>query len=585
MSYVRSARSCCATCGRMSCLVLVAIFALYLAPCLPAQTGVDDGRFAAHVAAGEFGPAARLANQAADPARRDAMLLGVAKAQARAGARLASLNTAASIGNDMSRSGGFESLSGHPLFFGGARGGAAFADFDTLIELIKSTVSPDSWDDNGGPGAAEPFPGGVFVDATGVMQRMTSDPAGSVLMRVRRAALVSSGNRDVRQKSALRKVSLTRLERHAQLLWARGQRPDEAMRVLAGLTKVKYVLVYPESRDMVIAGPADDWNRDPEGRLVNVETGAPVLQLDDLVVVLRNAFSASGRFGCSISPRRENLSSVQDFLSNSSARPLRPGERDRWLADLRERLGPQDIDVFGIDPRTRAARVLVEADYRMKLVGMGLEPGTLGVTSYLDSIEPPEGGTPPSMDVLRWWFTLNYEPLRATAARDAFELIGHGVKVLSENELLTERGERVHTGEATNRNRLFTQSFTKHFAELAIKYPIYAELRNVFDLALVAAVIHEEDLAARCQWQQPFFGSQGKYQVELGAAPKQVESVINHRLIDRKHLVVGVSGGVNVDTNSLVKASGIKTDTYGLLSADRAGAVPPNLPQQAWWWD
>lgn len=40
----------------------------------------------------------------------------------------------------------------------GAAGGAALADFDTLIELITSTVEPDSWDTLGGPGAIESFP-------------------------------------------------------------------------------------------------------------------------------------------------------------------------------------------------------------------------------------------------------------------------------------------------------------------------------------------------------------------------------------------------------------------------------------------
>ncbi|MBP85394.1 MAG: general secretion pathway protein GspD [Planctomycetaceae bacterium] len=37
-------------------------------------------------------------------------------------------------------------------------GGAALADFDTLIELITSTIQPDTWDEVGGPGAIEPFP-------------------------------------------------------------------------------------------------------------------------------------------------------------------------------------------------------------------------------------------------------------------------------------------------------------------------------------------------------------------------------------------------------------------------------------------
>src|SRR5207253_8710139 len=129
-----------------------------------------------------------------------------------------------------------------------------------------------------------------------------------------------------------------------------------------------------------------------------------------------------------------------------SKEPLKPGHRAKWLAEFRDEMGRQDIEVNGIDRRTRAARVMVEADFRMKLVGIGLEEGTLGVQSYLASIEIGKDGKPPPMNVLRWWFTLNYDALSATESRDAFELRGPGVKVLSENELLTERGERVHTG-------------------------------------------------------------------------------------------------------------------------------------------
>ncbi len=118
---------------------------------------------------------------------------------------------------------------------------------------------------------------------------------------------------------------------------------------------------------------------------------------------------------------------------------------------------------------------------------MGLEEGVLDVPSYLDMIKVPPGQPPPPMDVLRWWFTLNYEAIVASADRDAFELHGQGVKVLSENEMLTEAGQRVHTGNSDTLNQQFAQNFTKHFAELAVKYPIYAELQNLCDLSLVGA--------------------------------------------------------------------------------------------------
>ncbi len=51
------------------------------------------------------------------------------------------------------------------------QGGGSNADFDSLIDLIVSTVATESWAENGG-GEAEirPFPSGVYVDAEGVLQ-------------------------------------------------------------------------------------------------------------------------------------------------------------------------------------------------------------------------------------------------------------------------------------------------------------------------------------------------------------------------------------------------------------------------------
>ncbi|MEO1970712.1 MAG: hypothetical protein ABGX07_04120, partial [Pirellulaceae bacterium] len=42
-------------------------------------------------------------------------------------------------------------------------GGAALADFDTLINLITNTVMPDSWEENGGNGAIEPYPANLSL--------------------------------------------------------------------------------------------------------------------------------------------------------------------------------------------------------------------------------------------------------------------------------------------------------------------------------------------------------------------------------------------------------------------------------------
>ena len=119
---------------------------------------------------------------------------------------------------------------------------------------------------------------------------------------------------------------------------------------------------------------------DVDGHAVNKATGKPVLCLEDLVVCLRNSQRGSrgnnGKFGCSIVPRKQNLVDTQEFISTS------PLKGSAWRQKLQETLGYQDVGVFGIDPATHAGMALVEADYRMKLVAMGLEPTIPEVPSY-----------------------------------------------------------------------------------------------------------------------------------------------------------------------------------------------------------
>lgn len=537
----------------------------------------------AYLRAGEFGPALEAVRAMDDAGVRDRWLGKIAARQAELGARDASFHTLADMHSDLARRDAIQSLAEGPR---GAGGGAAMADFDTLIELITSTIAPDSWDEAGGAGAIEPFPTGVYVDASGIMKRLAPRNDSTLLATAREAAAADSGNRSVRRTSALRKVSLVRLEKQLQLDRAFGRQPDDAMRLLAGLYQIKYLFVYPQTGDIVLAGPAGDWRTDTDGRVVNVETGTPVLQLDDLVVVLRNALEEQGKFGCTINPRQENLAATKSFQEAWQGRSIRPAQRSEWLSELRATLGQQDIKVWGIDARTRTARVLVEADYRMKLVGMGLEEGTLGVISYLDAVKR-SGGDPPPMNVLRWWFTLNYEGVSATAARDAFELRGPGVQVLSENERISEAGQRVHTGVADELTSQFARSFTKHFDTLSAKYPLYAELKNVFDLALVMGLMVSHDLPGQVDWHMTYLGDPAGYPVTLGPLPQQVESVINSVTIKRNQFIAGVSGGVSVDTSALVKPEAVRVDDYGLMGADHAAAAPQraNLSRDAWWWD
>jgi hypothetical protein len=467
------------------------------------------------------------------------------------------------------------------------RGGSQNADFDSLIDLIVSTVATDTWAENGG-GQAEvrAFPNGVLVDAGGMLRLKTKADAAKVLTAKRGEAPTGNATTltSARQASTLRYVSLPRLEGEMIRRQAAHQPFDPAMLTLAGLRRVRCVFVYPESGDLVLAGPAGDWSVDKAGHIVAADTHEAVVRLDDLLVIFRRGKEAAdSHFGCSINPRQEALAKTQAFLTASSKQPLEPSHRKQWLEDLRDSVGRQDIEIFGVDPTSRVANVLVEADYHMKLIGMGLADGVDGVDNYLKSIRLRPGESPPAMSVLRWWFALKYDAIARSEARDAFELVGQGARVLSENEMLAEQGQRVHTGASDPLNRQFAESFTAHFADLAAKYPIYGELRNIFDLAMAVAVIQTEGLAEHVGWKPTLLANDEKLRLPHGNAPREVETVVNHRVINQRLVIAGVSGGVMVAPGDVLREARAQDSTARTI--DRGKTPPKDLAAGGWWWD
>ncbi len=567
--------------GRLQGVIILLIAGmLFIPPSYAGEPQSQDALIQAQIEAGEFAPALDTALHTISIKDHDIWLAQIAMGQARAGARDASFNTAAGISNDQARSQTLSGMGGVPLGGGGTQ-----ADFDSLINLITGTVKPSTWDTVGGPGSISSFPTGVYVDPQGLLRPLLKQTSSGPLEALHAASAPKSYRENVRQSSPLRKISLTRLEKHVQLCLAAGRQLSEDMLVLAGLQRIKYVFVYPKSGDIVLAGPAGDWTTGNENLIISTDSGQPVVRLDDLVVVLRHMMSGpEASFGCLIVPRQESLTRILEFIKESNKKPIQTEERKAWLQTLRSQLGKQDIEVNGLDPRTRAARVMVEADYHMKLVGMGLAQGVPGIKCYLDLIKIPRGESPPPMSVLRWWFTLNYDAILTAKDHSAFAVCGQGVKVLSENERLSAEGQQIHTGESEIWNRQFAHSFTENFEALCVKYPIYGELRNIFDLALVCSLIREEDLAEKTNWHMTCFGNPMAYQTELGLAPKTVESVVNYRIINGI-IVAGVSGGVRVDPAGLVNPQAMQVETGADLGDKHSKAAFKRSAGDNWWWD
>jgi len=363
---------------------------------------------------------------------------------------------------------------------------------------------------------------GVVVDAQGVLSIKTIVDPGGRLTRQRIAAAIASLDPDVARYSKLRKISLTRLEKAIQ---DRNGAVTDEMRYLAGLLRVKYVFYYPETKDIVIAGPAEGWTVTPAGRVVGITSLRPVVQLQDLVVALR-AFPPGGRptslIGCSIDPTEEGLASMQRFLRSIGSYAT-PADTQYIVQGLQTSLGLQTVSINGVPPDTHFAQVMVEADYRMKLIGIGLERPPVRLVSYVERANP---ATVSRNALVRWYFTPDYQCVRVSEDGLAMELVGDGVKVVGEDELVAASGQRQATGRINLASRAFVTSFTQKYPELAERSPVFAELRNLIDLAIAAAYIQKADLYGKAGWTMPLFGDEKKFAVRTYQAPtaKALES-------------------------------------------------------------
>ena len=123
----------------------------------------------------------------------------------------------------------------------GLAGGVTEADFQPLINLIKSAIAPESWDDVNGDGTIQAYPTGVFVDASGTLQKLKLDPKRNLKQLALRSRINANSGQNFGSESPLRKVSLNRLERQAQMLSAAGRSLSPEMRNLAGILSLIHI--------------------------------------------------------------------------------------------------------------------------------------------------------------------------------------------------------------------------------------------------------------------------------------------------------------------------------------------------------
>ena len=461
--------------------------------------------------------------------------------------------------------------------------------FVALVAISLATA-PSLFAQGGGGGGqnttliGDPI-AGIDVDATGVLRVQQFDPKLAIERLAAARAQVNGNGADanVMRPSELRKISLNRLEAAIAQRLAAGERPSEEMRALAGITAVQYVFYYPDTKDIVIAGPAEGFFADPTERLIGMKTGRPVVLLEDLVTALR-AYAPGAKptsvISVSIDPTPEGLQQMKQFLSAVRGR-VRPSDAQRLAVGLKENLGLQTVTFKGIPNSTHFARVLVEADYRMKLIGIGLEKLPVRLKSYVDRANPSSVA---ANAMERWYFQPNYDGIAVSDDGLAMKIMERGVQLVGANERVAKGGQRVAAGRANKASQAFCRDFTEMFPMIAQRVRIYAELRQLIDVAIAAAYIQQQDFYGQAEWEMPVLQDESQLSVETYIAPEQVETAVN-AIWRGNTLMTPLGGGVHMSPRVALASDRLAVDKAGDNNKVKQSAGPSDLADGQWWWD
>jgi hypothetical protein len=428
---------------------------------------------------------------------------------------------------------------------------------------------------------------GVYVDAEGVLRTVVVDAQpGDRLKDLRRRA-VGRAVGPVAGKTTLRKVSLAGVARAVKECVAAGKPIPDDVQLLAGIQQIQYVFVYPDEHDIVIAGPAEGWEQDAAGRVIGVSTKRPVLRLDDLVAALR-VFPPRGNpnviVGCTINHTAEGMQRLQQYMASvgkSIGNDLRRAA-PVLAQGVRNALGLHNVEIWGVPSDSHFGLMLVEADYRMKLIACGLdEPRVRGLQSFYSLIGPADTGR---LKLQHWWFVPDYEAIVRDEEGTAFEFRGQRAKLVGADDRVKPGGETEKGTRASSPTQRFAQSFSAHFEELARVVPVFAELQNGFDLVILAALIQHGNIARQVAPDLGFFYElNGGYAAESLPVPKHVDSIVNAKVIGNR--LATPAGGVTMEPTRVLGSESTQKLADSSLRDRRAVARPQAAGTGRWWSD
>ncbi len=462
----------------------------------------------------------------------------------RAGFGTSSTSGVSSSENSLGTNGG--DTTGPPS---GAQGGVSRADFTELIELIQNTIA-GRWEEQ--TDTIEPFPSGVWIDASGAIKYTTSS---SIRKRLRdpleSSPILVPGLGAFQEWSEMRWVSLHALDRELENRIGTDRPTSVSMELLGGLSRIDAVAFDEATREWFIGGPAGGLALSPQGELTCPNTKLPPVLLEDLLCLAPHVLDNRGVVGCSIDPVTQNLGEAIHFINAPESQKQLARDPKGWTTKLLNIIGPQEVQILGLPGESPTGTAMLIADHHLKRLGLGLEKGPAGLYDYF--VEATNLGSVPAQGLIRWWFTINPGIIETDADRTMFVLPSDPVQLLSEQQWSDQRGNRRASGQQDLAADRFAANFTKRFDQVAEMYPIYGRLRHIFSLAIALEIVRRESDGKD---SPPFrILNAPEFAPSLPQSPKSIDPVSTTRVLPDRRVVAIVSGGVKLDLVKIGEAT------------------------------
>jgi hypothetical protein len=127
----------------------------------------------------------------------------------------------------------------------------------------------------------------------------------------------------------------------------------------------------------------------------------------------------------------------------------------------------------------------VAADYKLKRFTMGQE--ITPVTGLANAVDDSRNSG------CRFWFEPSYEPLVVSVDGNTYGIRGARLQVMSGRQEFDTKG-------VTEKAKKFAATFNAKMPELVKVEPALADLQNLADLALVAALVRQDQLDQKVGW-------------------------------------------------------------------------------------